>query len=394
MTKKQLSMHAVFLLLIAISPTLCAQTPPAAPPPPPAPPALAALPAHAPQDGAPALAPAAPVGPPAPFAFNAPPFEGENFLGVSIEEVTPENMERYGLTGAPRGVAVTHVVKGSPAERAGLREKDVILRYDGEAVSSYRKLSRLIGESAPGHHARLSVRRGGSEEELNVTLGQRQSFTQIEEKTKSLRAEELRRRADEARARVEEAQRRADDARRRLEELRRHNSGVFSLSFGASRRIGVSTTPLGKQLADFFGVEQGGGVLIASVEPKSPAERAGLKAGDVITQVDGAPVDEAGDLSRAINRRDEGEITLTIVRDKKQRTVRVTPERSQSPALFGPGALWASPVAVASTRSNIATPRLRITIPRTIMAPHLDAVPGVRPPMRRVRRPILWRPVL
>ena len=100
-------------------------------------------------------APPAPAAPEAPEAFVAPLplLGGHNFLGVRAEDITRENMKEYGLSGEPRGVGVREVVKGSPAERAGLRERDVILRFDGEAVTSARKLIRLVDEAAPEHPA-------------------------------------------------------------------------------------------------------------------------------------------------------------------------------------------------------------------------------------------------
>ncbi len=162
---------------------------------------------------------AAPAAAPAIAAF----FDDGNFLGVVVEEVTRENMGGYGLTGEPRGVAVTRVVKDGPAERAGLRERDVIVRFDGEQVTSVRKLNRLIGESAPGHGARLTIRRGGSEQELTVTLGKRESFMRTFEGLQNIMPleAEARRRAEESRAQGEEARRRADELRGRSEELRR-----------------------------------------------------------------------------------------------------------------------------------------------------------------------------
>jgi serine protease Do len=439
MTKQLPVSLAAFLLLVTAAPAVFAQVAPAAPAAPQAPaapvigygpvlapapavghasvlapaaadglaPAAAALPASAvvapppPQDSAPP-APSTPQAAPSaewPYGFGSVFFQGGNYLGVSVEEVTRENMGRYGLTGEPRGLAVTRVVKGSPAERAGLRESDVILRYDGEPVSSYRKLNRLIDESAPEHNARLTIRRGGGEQEISVTLGRRQGFAQIGEGTELLRAEELRRRAEESRERGENARRRTDDARRRLEELRRNNQGVFSLSYGARRRIGVSTTALGKQLADFFGVAQGRGVLISAVEENSPADKAGLKAGDVITDADGERIEQAGDLSRVLNRRDEGEINLTIVRDRKQRSVKVMPERSEMPYLFEPGAVFGTPVATVTLPTitlptvQMTLPRVEINLPRVTVTPRVYSLPRVSP-ATRVRRPTLLQPVL
>src|SRR5207253_706728 len=104
--------------------------------------------------------------------------------------------------------------------------------------------------------------------------------------------------------------------------------GPFVYSFG-NRRIGVSTTTLTKQLAEFFGVADGKGVLVTSVESDSPAAKAGIKAGDVITAIDGEKIEGAGDLARAINKQKDGEVTLTIVRDKSSRTIKVTPTKSE-----------------------------------------------------------------
>ena len=95
---------------------------------------------------------------------------------------------------------------------------------------------------------------------------------------------------------------------------------VFAL--GNNRRIGVATTQLTKQLADYFGVTDGKGVLVTSVSEGSPAAKAGIKAGDVITVVDGEKIEGSGDLSRAINKQKDGDLTVTIMRDKSPRTIK------------------------------------------------------------------------
>lgn len=293
-------------------------------------------------DTVPAQQPAAPPAPPAPAAPPAPRVAaftlfGGNFLGVRTEEVTRENMAAYGLSGEPRGVGVREVVKGSPAERAGLRERDVILRFDGEAVTSVRKLTRLVEEAAPEHSARLTVLRGGSQQELTATLARGETFAPEGARLFGNDAEETRRWA-------EEWQRRGEEMRRRLEEVPRQNPGGFPVIVGPSRRVGVATSALGRQLADYFGVQHG--VLVNSVEEGSPASRAGLKAGDVITEVDGERVEDMRDLSRLVSRREEGEVTLTVVRDKQKRSVRVTPERRQPGAFqITPGAVPVAPPA-------------------------------------------------
>src|SRR5438067_9669229 len=91
------------------------------------------------------------------------------FLGVGTEDISKENMARYGMREV-RGVGVTEVLKDSPAEKAGLRKDDVILRFDGESVTSVRKLNRLVVESSPDQNVRLTISRGGAEQEISATL--------------------------------------------------------------------------------------------------------------------------------------------------------------------------------------------------------------------------------
>ncbi len=200
--------------------------------------------------------------------------DGGTFLGVSVEDISKENMSRYGLREV-RGVGVTQVLKDSPAEKAGLKKDDVILRFDGESVTSARKLTRLVGEASADQTVRLTIRRGGSEQEVSAT---------------------------------------------------------------GNRRIGVSTQSLTKQLADYFGVKDGG-LLITSVNDNSPAAKAGLKAGDVIRAVDGEKVTSPGDVSRAISKKEDGPVSLTIIRDRNTRTVTVTPEKNPERTLVRPGTI-------------------------------------------------------
>jgi hypothetical protein len=118
-----------------------------------------------------------------------------------------------------------------------------------------------------------------------------------------------------------------------MEELRAQgglfsNDGqVFNFSFASSRRIGVTTTELSEQLAEFFGVKDKHGVLVQTVSENSPASKAGIKAGDVITDVDGEKIEQVNDLSHAIGRKEEGDVKITLIRNKSRMTVIVTPEK-------------------------------------------------------------------
>ena len=326
------------------------------------------------------------------------------YLGIHVEDVTRDNAAGYKLSGEPRGVGVKEVVKGSPAEQAGIRTGDVIVRFDGEAVTSVRKLTRLVSESAPKHAARVGLIRNGSEQEVSATLADRPHVVPALEGRlmPGFDSEDMKLFGERLKENSEEWQLKGDALRKKLEELQRANPGGSApLMLGTSRRIGVTTSPLGRQLADYFGVS--GGVLINSVEASSPADKAGLKAGDIITEADGSKVESAGDLVSALGKKESGEVTLTVVRDKKQRSVRVTPERRESdgirvrpgsfsiegpvaafelPRITVPGVLADAPsigenapdVYVSLPQVHVSTPRIHIS-PLRLKAPRIRLFP-------------------
>jgi C-terminal processing protease CtpA/Prc len=150
----------------------------------------------------------------------------------------------------------------------------------------------------------------------------------------------------------------------------KNGDGTFTINLGNYRRIGISTQTLSKQLADYFGVSEG--ILVTSVNDNSPAAKAGLKAGDVITAVDGEKVDSPGDVSRAINKKDDGAVTLTVVRDRNTRSVTVTPEKPPAgtgdirtivvPRIEIPAI---PPVTISTPRIVVPTiPAINVTVPR------------------------------
>ncbi len=331
---------ALAFMLLCAAAMLQAQTPPA---PPAAPPAIA--------QPAPPAAPSQEAATPALSLL----LEGRNFLGILPGDVTRENMGRYGLR-EPRGVAVTKVIEGSPAARAGLKEGDVILRFDGETVGSVQKLNRLINEAAPEQTVRLSISRQGSVQELSATLARRNDFPMMGALQGALpKIEAL------------PALPGGDSLRGIAPAMPTMpvmpalpNGDGMRLTLGASRRIGVATTQLTKQLADYFGVTTGRGLLVTEVGEGSPAARAGLQAGDVITEVDGQAVATVSELMRALNSRETGDVSLTIIRDRHQRTIRATPERREMMPFNGTGDFY-----LPEGRINI--PRMNLAIPRTLL---------------------------
>jgi membrane-associated protease RseP (regulator of RpoE activity) len=245
------------------------------------------------------------------------------YLGVQTQEVTKENFAKLGLREV-RGIAIEKVVKDSPAAQAGIRKGDVIVRFGGEEVTSVFKLTRLLNEIAPDHQAKITILRGGAESELTVTLGKRE-MTPMQ--YGGFNPEDLNFPG------IPEYPRRApmppNGTMLPIPPMAGDGDSLFVHRGGANRQIGVSATSLTKQLADFFGVANGDGLLINNVRENSPAAKAGLKAGDIIIEADGKSVKNNVELIRTINDKKDGDVTLTIVRDKNRQTVRVTPEISK-----------------------------------------------------------------
>jgi membrane-associated protease RseP (regulator of RpoE activity) len=275
----------------------------------------------------------APLGTPGMPAVPGEPFgafslfvEGGSFLGVYAEDLSKENISRYGMREA-RGVGITQVVKDSPAEKAGLKKDDVILRFEGDSVTSVRKLNRLVSEVAPDQSIKLGISRGGSEQEVSVTIGKRNqslnAFNRLEGLEGLQKLEGLKGLGNLKDFKIPEGN---------VWKWEGQGPGNdnFVYAFGNNRRLGVTTVQLTKQLADYFGIADGKGVLVSSVSDNSAAAKAGIKAGDIITTVDGDMIEGPGDLSRAINKNKEGDVTVVVIRDKKQRSIKVTPEKNQT----------------------------------------------------------------
>jgi serine protease Do len=247
------------------------------------------------------------------------------YLGVQTEEVTRENFGKLGLREV-RGVAVAKVVDGSPAQSAGVQDGDVIVKINGEDVTSGRKLSRLVSEISPDHTARLTVLRGGSEREINVTVGKRPmpKFADGSFFPEGFEKFDFKSLPDFDRFEFKMPD---------LEKLEKYRmepgkpGEPFVFEFGNRRQIGVGLTPLSKQLSDHFGVTNG--AMVNTVRQDSPAAKAGLKAGDIIVEVEGKPIKGELDVARAISEKKEGEVTVTFLRGGQRQTIRVVPEKGE-----------------------------------------------------------------
>ena len=229
-------------------------------------------------------------------------------IGVSIRDVDADDIAKAKL-GQSGGVMIEDVDENSPAAKAGLREGDVIVEFDGERVRSARHFARLVQETPEGRSVRATVVRDGSRQSLDVApeRGARWSgdFTYLPHI--------------------------ADDVQREVERGMRAlpRDFAFDLKWDGEiphakvwprGRLGAQLSPLTDQLAQYFGAKEG--VLVSSVDSDSVGAKAGLKAGDVITAVDGQSVQEPRDVAEGLRNADGTEVTIAVVRDRKPLTLK------------------------------------------------------------------------
>ena len=234
-------------------------------------------------------------------------------VGLSVRDLTADDASRAKLQ-QTEGVFVESVRDGTPAARAGVKNGDVVVEFDGERPRSARQFTRLVRETPPGRSVKMTVIRDGSRRTLDITpeASSRFSTRPFPDPDVALRA-------------IPDFQFNFDGNRFNL------GGGPF----GSSTRLGVVVTPLSEQLASYFGVKDG--VLVSEVLANTPAASAGLKAGDVITTVNGHLVAGPQDVANEIREvQAGGSIDLRVTRDRKELTLKATmPERRRQTVAGG-----------------------------------------------------------
>lgn len=245
-------------------------------------------------------------------------------LGVQIRDIAEDDVTKLKLA-SHAGVVIEQVVEESAAAKAGLKTGDVVVQFDGEAVRSVSQFTRLVRETPVGRTVKMAVIRAGSKVEVTATTEEAQApLARVGEWA---RPDTARLRADAERLgrEIERSQRelQRDFADRRYEfRIQPHVAPG-----PGPGRLGVTIQNLTPELAEYFGVKDG--VLVSSVEKESPAANAGIKAGDVITSIDGTAVSNGSSLVDQL-RTKEGEVAIGLSRERKAITLKATLEKAQA----------------------------------------------------------------
>ena len=224
---------------------------------------------------------------------------GHGWLGAAVTEVTPEKRKELKLP-AERGVVLGKIVPDSPAAKAGLKESDVVTELNGQRIEGTEQFRRMIREIPSGRAAQITVWRDGRSETLSVTIGKAEPHINSAVVTPGTFAFNM-------------------PDLSHLNEMMEVNPWL-----GGHPRLGIDAEDLEGDFGNYFGAPDGEGVLVRGVFTDSPAAKAGLKAGDVITTVNGDRVRSVGDLREKLaEKRGENTVKLGVLRNKAALTLSV-----------------------------------------------------------------------
>jgi serine protease Do len=216
-----------------------------------------------------------------------------SYLGVNLQEINADRAKALKLP-EEAGVEITRVEANSPASSAGIQSGDVVLDYNGQRVEGIEQFSRLVRETPAGREVKLRVFRNGAQQTITAKIGSHNasSFSNVPAQLFS--------------------------------------TGVWPDSLQSfqstwrSSALGIEAETLSGQLADYFGVKEG--VLVRSVMKDSAADKAGVKAGDVITKVGDSKISTPADISTRVRGLRGQSVPLTLMRDHKEMTVNIASE--------------------------------------------------------------------
>lgn len=243
------------------------------------------------------------------FGFPSEEGSATAYLGVDIVDITADQLGALKLK-EEHGVEVTMVDQDAPAGKAGIKEHDVILTMNGTSIESKTQLQRMIHETPPGRVVTLGLSRDGQPMIIKVQLADRKKeFAHMAPMEKDIHIE--------------------IPPIPNLPDFDMPNINVVVVH--SSMRSGLMVENLTPQLGEFFGAKNGNGVLVRSVEKGSRADKAGLRAGDVITRVGDQPIHDSSDFTHALHSHSAGPVSVSVIRDKKEQTLTLTlPEGRES----------------------------------------------------------------
>jgi len=269
---------------------------------------------------------------------------GGSWLGVNVGDINEKRAAELGLEQAA-GAEIQSVVPDSPAAEAGLVEGDVILKYQGERIEGVRQLTRMVRETPAGRVTNLQVWSGGSTRMVQVKVAEREHQWDVRHEGDP----------DFEHFEMPEIPEMPDIEMPNIEIPEINIPRIMSfVGLPSSARLGVVIDNLNEQLGEFFGVDDGKGVLVRSVVKGSRAEAAGIKAGDVIIEIDDVAISDSSDLRMALRDRRGESLQVTVVRERHQKRLSVAAPENDEKGESGSGEyIWYGGEGEESRRETI-----------------------------------------
>ena len=229
----------------------------------------------------------------------------QGYLGVDLKDVGSDADQLKLKDG--HGVEVVAVDHDAPAAKAGLKVNDVILEMNGQRIGGCDQMRRMLRKQPPGRTVNFVISRDGVTMAVTVQLADRVLLAQ---KAWSQHFSVPKPDEPEQTAGTENFASGSPGG-----------SHFLGTLIPNSLYVGADVNPVRTQLADYFGVTSGTGLLVENVDSQSPAARAGLRAGDVILKVNNASMTSRGDWQKAIHNNRGKLVQVTIMRNKREQTL-------------------------------------------------------------------------
>ena len=258
------------------------------------------------------------------YSFSGPPGHTAQapggYLGVDLRDLSDEQVAALHQRDT-RGAEIVLVDHDAPAGKAGLREHDILLRINGQSIANQDQARRILRDCAPQSAVVLFISREGQ----LLTVAARMSTR--EEVERQAWAQHVIPVQPDGPAQAEAAANSGSTSPGTAPTSRffRGNAFLGPLLTNSSY-TGAMLEQLSTQLAQFFGVANGTGLLVRSVEENSPAAVAGIRAGDVVVRVNGRAVSTTNDWGKAIKSSHGQALGVVVLRDKREQNLTLTPD--------------------------------------------------------------------
>jgi serine protease Do len=245
----------------------------------------------------------------------------QGYIGIETRDVNEEQVGTLRLKDA-RGAEVTNLDHDGPACKAGMRMHDVIVQMNGQIIENEEQLHKMLRDVPVGKTINFLVSRDGQTQTMTLTTADRKTVgLQAWERHYSVPAPGP---SGFVGAKIyldNNAKPTTAQPQKEHKDLLGTEDIVLSSSF-----TGAKLEVMGQQLAEFFGATGGAGLLVRSVDGNSPAEEAGLKAGDVVVKINSISVANGNDWSKTVHDNRGKPVPIVILRDKHEQTLTLTPD--------------------------------------------------------------------